>query len=45
MTLHDKILRGLLEHKRVKPAIIRTSLENIYNLPKLKQIINIGITV
>ena len=25
MTLHGKILRGLFEHKELKPAIIRTS--------------------
>ena len=45
MTLDSKILRGLFEHKRLKPAIIRTSQGNIHNLPQLKQVINIGITV
>ena len=35
-------LRGLFEHERLKPAIIRTSQGNICNLAQLKQIINIG---
>ena len=45
MMLDGKILRGLFEHKRLKPAIIRTSQGNIHYLPQLKQMINIGITV
>ena len=40
MTLDGKILIGLFEHERLKPAIIRTSQGNVYNLPQLKQIIN-----
>ena len=45
MTLNCKILRGLFEHERLKPAIIKMSQGNIYNLPQLKQVINIGIMV
>ena len=45
MTLDGKVLRGLFEHKRLKPAIIRMSQEKVHNLVKLKQIINIGIKV
>ena len=46
MTLDCKILRGLFEHERLKPAINRViSQGNIHNLPLLKQVINIGITV
>ena len=45
MTIDGKILRGLFEHKRLKPAIIRTSQGNVPNLLQLKQIINIGIVV
>ena len=45
MMLDGKILRGLFEHKSLKPAIIRTSKGNIHNLPWLKQVINTGITV
>ena len=40
MTLHGKTLRGLFEHKRLKPAIIRTSQGNIPNLAELRQIMN-----
>ena len=29
MTLDDKILRGLVEHERLKPATIRTSQGNV----------------
>ena len=36
MMLDDIILRGLFEHKRLKPAIIRTSQRNVHNLPQLK---------
>ena len=31
MMLDGKILRGLFEHKRLKPAVIRTSQGNIHN--------------
>ena len=33
MMLDGRTLRGLFEHKRLKPAIIRTSQGNIHNLP------------
>ena len=39
-TLEGKILRGLFEHERLKPAIIRASQGNVCNLAQLKQIIN-----
>ena len=42
MTLDGKILRGLFEHERLKPAILRTSEGNVNNLSHLKQVINIG---
>ena len=29
MTLDGKILRGLFEHERLKPAVIRTSQGNV----------------
>ena len=45
MTLDGKILRGLFEHERLKPAIIRTSHGNVYNLPRLKEVVNIGMIV
>ena len=43
MTLEGKILWGLFEHERLKPAILRTSEGNVSNLVKLKQIINVDL--
>ena len=43
MILDSKILCHLFEHKRLKPAILRTSEGNVSNLAKLKQIINAGL--
>ena len=45
MTLYRKILQGLFEHQRLKPAILRTSEGNVSNLVKLKQIINAGLAL
>ena len=44
MTLGDKILRGLSEHERLKPATLRTSEGNVSNLSQLKQKINVGLS-
>ena len=44
MTLDGKLLRGLFEHERLKPAILRTSEGNVTNLVKLKQLFNMGLT-
>ena len=43
MTLDGKILRGLFEHERLKPMIIRRSQENVQNLAQLRQIMNAGL--
>ena len=40
MTLDGKLLRGLFEHERLKPAVIRTNQGNVMNLSKLKQVIS-----
>ena len=40
MTLDRVMLRGIFEHERLKPAIIRTNQGNVNNLAKLKQIMN-----
>ena len=40
MILDGRILRGLFEHKRLKPANIRTSQGNVNNLVQLKQVMN-----
>ena len=45
MTLDGKLLSGLFEHERIKPAIIRTSEGNVTNLAHLKQVMSIGIMV
>ena len=45
MTLDGKILRGLFEHERLKPPILRTNKRNVSNLSQLKQIMNVGLTV
>ena len=45
MTLYGKLLQGLFEHERIKPAIIRTSKGNVSTLAHLKQVMSTGIMV
>ena len=45
ITLDRKLLRGLFEHKRLKPAVIRTIQGNVTNLSKLKQVMSSGLLV
>ena len=45
MTLDGRILRGLFEHERLKPAIMRTSQGNAQNLAELRQIMNANIRI
>ena len=40
MMLDGNILRGIFEHKRLKPTIIGTNHGNVANLAELSQIIN-----
>ena len=40
MTLDGKILRGLFEHERLKPATITKSQGNIQKIAELRQVIN-----
>ena len=40
MTLEGIILKGIFEHKRLKPAVIRTSQGNVQNLADSKQVMN-----
>ena len=42
ITLDGKLLRGLFEHERLKPAVIRTNEGNVTNLSKLKQFMSSG---
>ena len=43
ITLDGKLLRGLFEHERLKPAVIRTNHGNVTNLSKLRQIMALGL--
>ena len=45
ITLYGKLLRGLFEHKRLKPAVIRTNQGNVTKLSKLKQVMSSGLLV
>ena len=45
MTLDGKILRGLFDHERLKPALIRTSQGNVYNLLQLMHVVNVGMAM
>ena len=45
MTLDGKILRGLFEHERLKPAPIRTSHGNINSLLQLMQVLTLWMIV
>ena len=45
MMLDGKILKGLFEHRRLKPTNIQTSQGNIHNLAQLKQVISIGMKI
>ena len=45
MTLDGKTLRGLIEHERLKEAIIRTSHGNINSLVQLKQVLTLGMVI
>ena len=40
ITLDGKLLRGLFEHERLKPAVIITNQGNVTNLSKLKQVMS-----
>ena len=45
ITLDRKLFRGLFEHKRLKPAVIRMNQGNVTNLSKLKQVMSSGLLV
>ena len=40
MTLDGIILKGVFEHKRLKPTVIRTNHGNVQNVAELRQIMN-----
>ena len=45
MTLDGKILRGLFEHERLKPAVIRMGHGNVNSLVQLKQALTLGMII
>ena len=45
MTLDGKILRGISEHKSLKPAVIRTNQGNVQTLAELRQIMNTNLKI
>ena len=45
MMLDGKILRGLFEHERLKPVIIRASHGNVNTLVQLKQTLTLGMII
>ena len=45
MTLDGRIMRGIFEHERLKPAIIRTNKGHIPNLAELRQIMNTNLKI
>ena len=45
MTIDGKLLRGLFEHERLKPALIKTDKGNITTLPASKRVMNLEISL
>ena len=43
ITLNGKLLRGLVEHERLKQADIGTNRGNVTNLSKFKQVMALGL--
>ena len=43
MTIDGQLMRGLFEHERLKPAVIRTDKGNVSTLSMLKKVINLEI--
>ena len=45
MTLDGKLLRGLFEHERLKPAVIRTNQGNVMKFIKIETSYVFGIII
>ena len=43
MTMDGKLLRGLFEHERLEPTVLKTDQGNVSTLPALRKVINLGI--
>ena len=44
MTIDGQLLRGLFEHERLKPSVIKTDKGNVNTLSTLKKVMNLEIT-
>ena len=44
MTIDGKLLRGVFEHERLKPMVLKTDQGNVSTLAALKNVINLEIT-
>ena len=44
MTIDEKLIRGLFEHQRLKPIILKTDKGNITTLSALKRVMNLEIS-
>ena len=42
--MDGKLLRGVFEHERLKPAVLKTDEGNDSTLPTLKKVMNLEIT-
>ena len=45
MTVDGKLLRGLLEHKRLKPEVLKTDKGSVITLTALKRVMNSAISL
>ena len=45
MTIDGKLLKGLFEHERLKPTVIRTDKGNVTTLSALKKVVNLTISL
>ena len=45
MTLDGKILRGIFEHERLKPAVIRTNQGNVQYLAEFRKLMNTNLNI
>ena len=44
MTMGGKLLRGVFEHERLKPVMLKTDKSNVNTLPTLRKVMNLEIT-
>ena len=45
MTIEGQLMRGLFEHKRLKPALLHMEKGNVRTLSELKKVMNLEITL